>query len=79
VRTSGRFMTVSELQCYCTIRAEYDTGNYTTASGIGASAGVPSIQWPRGKVSFELRHVRTSLIISVGAWRLLGPQFPCLG
>jgi hypothetical protein len=60
-------------------RAEQDAGNYTSAAGSGANAGVPSIPWPRGKVSFKLRFVRTALMTCVGAWRFLGSQFPSLG
>jgi len=39
------------------------TGNYTTTPGSGANAGVPSIAWPRGKVSASLVILQASVLL----------------
>lgn len=52
-------------------------GNYTTAPGAGANAGVPATSWPRGKVLGGTSALNTLIwdrasIVEYDAWEKLG-------
>jgi len=54
------------------LRAEDVSGNYTTAPGTGVNAGVPSIDWPRGKVSSQLQQFTSNSFFVQRRLQVLG-------